>query len=196
MNEEEAEYKEDALRLARDTMTGDLRDLILDEIKSSKDALPWRNLPESEQARIIGRVTTVAEQCAAKAVRIIAADGRPSITAIVEKIDVKDQIKVVLKVGKTQDTLMTLGMATGLTIMLVDTQSDAYEGERAPAHVMPDQPGLDLDEDDDGTGGDDGGEPEPPHDPDPDTAPARRGRKPAADKPAAGTRPVRGRKRT
>jgi hypothetical protein len=125
--------------LARDTMSGDIRDLVLAEIKAARDGQPFHKLRYDEQQALIDRITARARQLVVRAVNIIATDGKRTIEAAVEKVDVKEGIKVHLKVPRTLDSLTQLGMAVGLNCQLWVADSAPYLGERQPQMGVPDQ---------------------------------------------------------
>ena len=128
--------------IARDTMTGDLRDCLLDFLKHEKNPLPWNLQTENQQRDAIEKVTSAVAMAVEKAVAIIAADGRAVIKATVDQVTVKEGIKAVLTLGKTDPLRHDLVDAQGDVVLVVVSNKDAYEGERKAALPDPDQPPL------------------------------------------------------
>jgi hypothetical protein len=129
----EADFAPETLDLARDTMKGQLRDLLLDHMRDS-NTLPWNLRPESEQKTIIEFVEMSVSQAIAQAVQLIARDGKRAIVAQVDQVVVKDGLKVVLKTSNTEPHLLMLGNAVGATVLITSADADEYMGgqERHP----------------------------------------------------------------
>ena len=125
--------------IARETMTGDLRDCMLDFLKHEKNPLPWNMQTEEQQRNAIEKVTAAVKHSVEKAVAIIAADGRAVIQATVDQVTVKEGIKAVLSLGKTDPLRHDLVDAQGDVVLVVVANKDAYEGERKAALPDPDQ---------------------------------------------------------
>lgn len=143
---------DDSLQLARETMTGDLRDCILDFLKHDKNPLPWNMQTEDQQADAIHKVTDAVNRAVERAVQIIAADGRQVIEAILDQVTVKDEIKAVCKVSKSNALRHDLMDATGYSVLLVVSDASAFKGERKAAKPDPNQPDMPIfDETDAGT---------------------------------------------
>lgn len=128
--------------IARETMTGDLRDCLLDFLKHDKNPLPWNMQTEQQQRDAIEKVTKAVSHTVEKAVAIIAADGRAVIKANVDQVTVKDGIKAVLTLSKSDALRHELVDAQGDVVLLVVASKEVYEGERKAARPDPDQPPL------------------------------------------------------
>src|ERR1700733_9328006 len=63
--------------VSMNTLSGDLRDFILERLKWDKSPLPWDVQSEQAQKDIIERVTDYSTRFVEKAVEMIAASGRP-----------------------------------------------------------------------------------------------------------------------
>lgn len=142
------ELDEAALKIARETLTGDIRDIILNDLKDRKTSLPWSMRKEAEQEEVIASVTRLAEGIVARAVKIVAAGGRKTIHARLKKVTVQDDIQAVLELSKADQQRHELIDATGASVLVVVADSEIYEGEREPAFASPDQSSI-LDGDDD-----------------------------------------------
>lgn len=134
-------------KIARQTMTGDLRDCLLDFLKHEKNPLPWNMQTEQQQRDAIDKVTKAVGHAVEKAVTIIAAGGRATIKAQVEQVVIKDGLKATLTMSKSDPLRHELSDAQGNVVLLVVCDKDAYEGERKAALPEPNQTTmLDRDE--------------------------------------------------
>lgn len=147
---EDGQAFETGIEIARETMTGDVRDLLLAEIKNAKRAgRPWPKLKEAEQLAIIDRCQHFADDLVARVSRIVAADGRMVINGEVDKVDIKDSkdgalLQARFVTHRSEGSLTALGMAVGKTVSMLIQDIQPFRGERAPASPDPDQPALDL----------------------------------------------------
>lgn len=128
---------EKEVTLASDTLVGDLRDAMLGRIRSMKK--PWEQMSESEQRDCVEQFTNAAKHLTTRAVKLIAANGRQTITAQVEKVEIKDGLKTVLKCAKQEEIMLMLGNAQGHTVLIIAADAAEYEGEREPVKIEPDQ---------------------------------------------------------
>lgn len=133
-----------AARIARTSASGDLRDLMLDEIKQHQ-ARPWNERPEQDQHAIVNRVEAIAEAAVSRIVHLVAGDGRRTIAGMLEQFTTKDGIKATITFSSDDNTLLALNHARGATILVVVADAAPYIGERQPAPIVPDQSTL-LDE--------------------------------------------------
>jgi hypothetical protein len=131
----------DEITLAADTLVGDLRDAILGRIRNMQK--PWEQCNESEQRNIVEQITNAAKHLTTGAVNIIAANGRKTIVCQLGKMEVeKGVIKSKISTKCTEETLLELNEAQDKTIFIIAGDAAAYEGEKAPAEIDPDQPDL------------------------------------------------------
>lgn len=136
----EAESLDDrALKIARETLTGDIRDIMLNDMKDRKTSLPWNLRNEAAQQELIDQVTRMAESIVTRTVKIVAAGGRRTIQAHLKKITVTDSIKVEIELSKMDQQRHDLIDATGASVLIVVADAEIYEGERAPVTAKPDQ---------------------------------------------------------
>lgn len=131
-------------RIARETMTGDLRDCLLDFLKHDKNPLPWNLQGESQQRETISKVTSAVEHAVERAVRIIAADGRCTMVGILTKIAIKDNYKAEVVFSASDPLRHALADAQGQDVLLVVAGEEPYFGERKAAHPDPDEPDLPM----------------------------------------------------
>ncbi len=130
------------------TLVGDVRDLLLQEMRDVKNALPWTSRGESEQRDMIDRAGRFAQDLVRQIIDKVAATEHPSVRCMIDSWTVKDGIKIMAKAVTTPDNIMALSEGTD-ALLLVFVSADSFGGERAPITPLPDQGNL-LDGDDDG----------------------------------------------
>lgn len=144
MNPDETNVEEKAAspvaEFAAATLTGDIRDAILDWRKAM--GKPWAACNEDEQSDEIHRARDIAEQMVQKACTIIASQGKKAMQGTLESVSVKDGIKAVIKLSKTDEQRHNLIDSQGHLISMVFADSEPFKGERAPAEPTPDQGSL------------------------------------------------------
>lgn len=140
-----------AVEIARKTMTGDLRDALLQLFKDRQK--PWAQMTEAEQRSAAAVLESACFNATRRAVGIIAADGRKAISATLKKAVVKDgAIEGTVVLSRHDEQRHALFDAQGSSIIITIADAEAYSGERKPAEVQPDQPDMLAGED--GGGGD------------------------------------------
>lgn len=125
------------LKVARETMTGDLRDAALQWIKQLQK--PWQQLSEADQRIVIESVTKGAAFAVARAVDILAAGDFVTIDAALEQYSEKDGLKATLTLIATDESVLALHKAKGTRVRLVVSDARPFDGERKPAKPEPDQ---------------------------------------------------------
>ncbi len=133
--------QESAAQIARDTMTGDLRDCLLDFLKHEKNPLPWNMQGEKQQRETIAKVEKAVGLAVEKVVRIIASEGRTVVEGSLKKFDASDSgaIKLTVTINSNHPLRHAVLDSRGKPILLVVAGHDEYVGEKAPAKVDPDQ---------------------------------------------------------
>lgn len=126
-----------AVELARETMLGDLMSLVIEELKAAPDV--WQKLSEHKQDAVIGRVHQRVGEAVRQAVELIAANGRVAIPATLEQVTVKDGIKGVVTVSKTDPSRHELSDAVGRAVMLVVADPSEFSGGASEVKPDPDQ---------------------------------------------------------
>lgn len=129
----------DPLRLAATTLSGDMRDFVLNllDVHRSKD--PMSRRPEAEQKKIIAEVTARCREMVEEACRIIAVQGGATLTGTLEKVDVKGALKATITMSKTDPSRYKLIDAQGGDVLVALVDSRRFMGERAPTTIVPDQ---------------------------------------------------------
>lgn len=138
----EQKLDERAMTIARDTLTGDIRDIILTDMKDRKTSLPWNLRGEEAQQQIIDQVTRFAEGIVTRAVQIVASGGRKVIRAQLTKVTVKDGIKAELELLKSDEQRHQLMDSVGTSVMVVIADPEIYQGDREPVTPTRDQPEI------------------------------------------------------
>lgn len=133
------ELDERAMRLARETLTGDIRDIILNDMKDRKSTLPWNLRSEAEQTEIIDHVARLSAGIVERVVKIVAAGGRRTIHASLKKVTVTDAIKAEIELSKADQQRHELIDATGASVLIVVADAEAFTGERDPVAINKEQ---------------------------------------------------------
>lgn len=137
-----------AMKIARATLTGDVRDIILNDMKERKTSLPWNLRTEDQQAELIAQVTSMSLSIVERVVEIVAAGGRRTIRANLTKITIKDGIKAEIELSKQDEQRHELFDSQGSMVMIVIADAEIYEGDRKPVTIEGPQKEM-FDEDGD-----------------------------------------------
>lgn len=135
------ENTETTVGMTADTMLGTLVGICIDEIKAAPDV--WPKLTEDQQDDIIRRVTSQCGDAVRAAVKLIAADGRDTITADLEQITAKEEIKAVCKLGRYDEQRHALLDAVGKPVLIVVASAAQFMGGEIPK-AEADQRELDV----------------------------------------------------
>ncbi len=125
--------------IATETLTGDIRDFILDTLRHEQDRRPWHERSEAEQRATVARVETAVHAHVRHAVELIAAAGRRTIKARLAQVTIKDGIKATLILSKHSDLRHQFMDAQGRDVLVVVADPEEFSGERAPVAITPDQ---------------------------------------------------------
>ena len=131
-----------ATDMAAETLTGDLRDFILDRLRHEQSKAPWHQRSEADQRETVHQVESAVRTAVTTAVNIIAGHGRRTIRATVEQVTFKDGIKAVLSASKFDENRHQLADAAGAAVLIVVADPDEFTGEKAEAEIIPDQANL------------------------------------------------------
>lgn len=129
-----------AADIAAETLSGDIRDFLVDRIKNLPKV--WAEMTETEQTDIIYAAVDAGTSLVRKAVAIIAKDGRPTITAHLDKVTVKDEIQAVISLSKSDELRHALVDSQGQSVLIVVVDADNYIGQRGDlkADAKPPEP--------------------------------------------------------
>ena len=126
--------------VAADTMLGDLMACLIDELKAAPDV--WQKMPEHQQQDVIYRAQERVQTAIREAVEIIASDNRPTIVATVESVTVKDGIKAVITLPKSDAQRHELFDAQGMPVLIIVAGAQGYYGGTDQVQAEPNQPAL------------------------------------------------------
>lgn len=132
----------EAIDLAVNTLTGDIRDTFLGHIRALQK--PYARCTQDEQKEVIERATKTAENLLRNAVVLIASHGHKVIHSTVDQIGVKDGIKIVLKSANTETALSELGNCIGKQVFIIVADASEFLGEKQEAKATPDQQVIPL----------------------------------------------------
>ncbi len=125
--------------IAASTMLGDLMGCLVDELRLQH---LWQAMPEEQQKETIYRIQERVQTNIRTAVEIIASDNRPTIVATVESVTVKDGIKAVVTLPKSDAQRHELFDAAGMAVLLIVGGAAGYYGGTDQVKPEPDQPAL------------------------------------------------------
>ncbi len=128
------------ITIAKKTMAGDLRDIVLDLFKHRRDS--WQKMSEDEQRSAIELIEARISDAVVIAAETIAAAGRIEVKATLKQITIQDGVKISLDSSKHDKHFRELSLAQGSQVLIVLTKADDFKGQAAPAKVMPDQGDL------------------------------------------------------
>ena len=131
-----------AVNVAAATLTGDIRDFILNQLKFQQNKLPWNQRSEAEQKETIASVEAAVQAQVKRAVECIASRGLKTIRATLEQVVIKEGIKAQITLLRSDEQRHLLIDSTGSSIMIIVADTDEFTGEREPAEVQPDQRSL------------------------------------------------------
>jgi hypothetical protein len=122
-------------RMAADTLTGDVRDVILQFIKWETAAKPWNQRSADEQQKTLNRVTNVAENLVRQAVKLIATHGMTAVPGALESVTIKDGVKAALLLSKADDAWVAAAKHQGGPITLILSSMDDFMGQREEIEI-------------------------------------------------------------
>lgn len=141
----DAELDKRAMKIARATLTGDVRDLILKELKDTKNGKPWDTRGELDQMKTIAEVKHFAETIVERVVEIVAAGGRKVMRAKLGKITINDGVKADLEISAVDEERHKFFDAQGRYVSLIVADPADFTGERAPVAINKQQKEMALD---------------------------------------------------
>lgn len=128
---------DEQITLAAETLSGDIRDFLLDRLRNMKK--PYAAMSEDDQADVIHQATEAAERLVQQVVVLIASQGRKAIVGNLLQVTRKDSIKAVCEFAKTDELRHDLFDAQGSAVLLVVADARPFTGEQNPANPDPDQ---------------------------------------------------------
>lgn len=126
---------ETPIELAARTLTGDLRDFIVEQFRAMRD--PWHKLSESRQSVLAAEAQDFADSIVTSVVNLLAARDFPAVAAVLGEVKFNEK-GCDLKLGLsrlTRDARHAIVDARGGQIMLVIADPGEFNGARGPAKV-------------------------------------------------------------
>lgn len=122
----------------------DLLELVMQELKAMPDV--WQKLSEDRQADVIDRATRSIKEAARDAINLIVSNGFERVSAQVDGVQIKDDIKATLKVYRHNNasSLDELYQAHGQDILIVLASAQDFDARMEEIVADPDQPELDI----------------------------------------------------
>ena len=132
------------------TLVGDIRDCMLDIVKSRPK--PWSQLSSAEQGDVARTVEYAAQQMVKNAVDLIARNGKTDpVKAILETLSEKKdgtiEAKLKIKTTTPEETaaaFLALHHARGKMVLMTKASAEDYGGQRADVGIDPDQMDIDF----------------------------------------------------
>ena len=133
-----SKQKENHIVLAEQTLTGDLRDFLLDWSKHNHETLPWDLRPEKDQEAFVEAASKAASEYARKAVEIIDTRGQRAVPVVIESFAIKSDVKGQIKVIDNED-IHSMIHACGGKAYVVLSSFNNFEGARGDVKIRKDQ---------------------------------------------------------
>lgn len=132
-----------AVALAEETLTGDVRDVLLTHVRSMQD--PWSKMSEEAQQDKIDAIEACAEDVVRRAVAIISRRGFEVIQVNIADFTVKGgEVKGKFGALVSEQNVVSLSDHQGKSALIVLTDYSDFFGEKAPAVADADQPDLPI----------------------------------------------------
>lgn len=129
--------------VAKATMRGDLRDVVLDIMKDPKlTGKAWKDMNEAEQRQVAETINNRVETAITRAVDIISSEGRRHVKVTLKQVTVKDGIKGVFECIKSHELRHELIDAQGDTVLVVIGNAAPYLGQQDRVKFDKDQKEL------------------------------------------------------
>lgn len=126
-------------------LSGDVRDALLTNLRSLEK--PWAKLPEARQREIANALEQTAKHLIRNVVDVVSRRGFDAVPAVMGKFGVDGRsIKGTFEALAAEKALVALADHQGAMVQIVLADAQDFYGERTPAKVDPDQPGLPIDQ--------------------------------------------------
>lgn len=125
---------------AAETLGVDLLAALLDEIKILQQ--PWQSMPQNRQNELIDRLRERVKDNVQRAVAIIAADTRVTVTATLEQVVFKGGIEAKLKLSKANQHRLDLADNVGEQVLVIIMPAEHFTHGMDGVEGDPDQGGL------------------------------------------------------
>ena len=128
-------------KLKKENLTGSIVRLLLDELKESKDPMPWDTRPQEKQQRLIDRCASLAQDIVTATVRTVASDGRQELHATVDKFVLKpDRVDGTISIDFEDARHFQLQDLAGKKVQIIVADTSQYQpAEGHGVKASPDQ---------------------------------------------------------
>lgn len=143
VTEVEAQAEEiDALDLARETLSGDVRDAMLMRIRTLQK--PWEQMTEAEQYDCANGIDLAAKALVRGAMRAMLDFDFPRCVVTLGEVKIKGEkgIEAKITTQNCEENRNVLGDYVGQIVLMIMASSDDFMGERSAFVATPDQPEL------------------------------------------------------
>ena len=128
------------LRVALDTMRGDLRSGILDRMRGMPK--PWTVLSEFEQNTMIQSIDRLATNMVRQCLAMVAGQGFESTQGVLIQAKMKNALQIQIDFSRHDRLRHAIQDAVGEEVTIVLVNAEAFMGERESDEPEPDQPAL------------------------------------------------------
>lgn len=130
--------------LALDTLSGDLRDVMLTRFRDMQK--PWQQMNEGEQYEFANGIELAAKDIVRQTVRLFTGYEWPRAVVQLGEIKIiggdKSRIEGKVVASNITENRDVLGEHVNQFVMLLCVDSETFMAERAPVEIDPDQPDL------------------------------------------------------
>lgn len=134
----------EALDLQVDTLTGDIRDVLLGHLRDMK--VGWSMMGERDQRAKIGVMERAAEDLVRRVVNVVSGTQYPEIEATVGPVKLDKGVEIKLATVDTVENITALAKHGKARAVLILVDPKIFYGEREPAKADPDEPSMDMPE--------------------------------------------------
>jgi hypothetical protein len=134
---------EAALDLAAKTLSGDLRDQLLELVRDLRE--PFHKIGESQQEKYVARVSFMVGALIERVVALVAAADFPAIPALLKQATLKDAIEAKVELSRYHESRHMLMDAAGSKVLIVLSgrrRSIPRRASGGPAKIDKDEPEL------------------------------------------------------
>lgn len=135
--------KTETLDLQAETLSGDIRDMLLTHIRSMET--PWSKLSEDQQRDRIEACATAGRDLVRKSVKLVAHRGFAHMPITLKDWTVKDGIQLKVAAADTVEEITKLAEHRSGHALIVFASSSAFLGARSEPEPEPDQPEIEFD---------------------------------------------------
>jgi hypothetical protein len=127
-----------------DTLMGDLRDVMLGRIRTTRK--PWEQMTEDEQIDLANGLELASKDIIRRTVRLLNDFPWPHAAVLLGEVKIKGAKGIEAKVTCDNIELnrTVLGDHIGQHVMILMVDSDRFMAHRAPVDIRPDQPELPI----------------------------------------------------